>query len=159
MQNPQISLCVQWPHFIAVAGGHDQIRRITAKPTSLHIRCICLKQDKAPVVPVIRMGNTKTASKITIKIVPELKLKYLFTDIGINFELRPIWNFLQPISDKSDNFHDFRIVIKISLNYTQIENFDDVMSDPLMCTGLHCPQIHYLRLIALFAQWRPLVLS
>ena len=64
------------------------------------------------------MGNTKTASKTTTKVVLGLKLKYLFTNQEsiLSSNGFGIYKFLQRICDEV---------------YTQIENFDDVMYDPL----------------------------
>ena len=44
-------------------------------------------------MPFAHVGNTQTASKTTTEVVLKLKLKYLFTNVGINFE--PQWIILQ----------------------------------------------------------------
>ena len=44
-------------------------------------------QYKAPLVLVVRGGNTKNASKTTTKVVLTLKFKYLYSFSRISFEL------------------------------------------------------------------------
>ena len=95
-----------------------------AKPPWYTCNHVCLITWHS-VAPVVFRGKQKTASKTSTKEVPTLTLKYLFTDPMIKFELRRIWNL--HIFDK---FHDLWIVIKITLNYTQFENFDNVRFNP-----------------------------
>ena len=59
-----------------------------------------------------------------------IKLRYLLTNPGINSELQRIWNLI--IAKMCDNVDDIWNVIKITLNYIEIENFDYVQ--PLLHT-------------------------
>ena len=92
-------------------------------------------QYKALAVPFVGAGNTETASKTTIKVVPRLDLKYLFylfTNFGINFEPQWIWNL-----HYWGMVENFWIIFEL-LNCKQIQNFDDVMSDPPGLYRNHC---------------------
>ena len=107
-----------------------------------HPLFLSLIQFRILAAPFIHVENNRLQARLLLS--PRLKPKYLFTNLGINFELQQIRNIL--IFDniivldlKSTYFLQNIIVLQLrifgffsifALNYTQIENFDDVMFTP-----------------------------
>ena len=83
-------------HFYFRQSLVDMIKksRITAKTISLHIRCTCLQHSTRHWMCLLFAWKTQKlqARLYTTEVVLTLKLKYLFTNPGINFELQQIWN-------------------------------------------------------------------